>query len=745
MSLTLSKHASPPDNDAGDTASARKKRIFAWLRTWELYPIVFVAGFLRLYHLDKSLFIGDQANLFRIARDAFTQAGIPITSTSSSAGFMHSPIPAYFYMLPAAFSGDPFWANVATGLFNTAAVLLAYVFTRRYFGRPAAIITAALYATGAAAIEFSRFIWQPNLVAPFTIIFMFPLFEGVVKRRKGWLVPALLLFGVLGQVHESAYLLIFPLLAAVFLAWKTIRWRDVVLGLLSLVVVYIPYLVWEISINFGDIPTLIHSHRNTPPHIDSQAIRFYQFLISPFEKNSVVRTGVLPSDPRSILVSSWPSHFRFILSFVHFIMPILLIYGIVAAGIQILWSRLYAKLAGTSVEATSTGSGFRRWWADFTAAPYRQGLVLLLVWQLVPLAAMLRHTLPPEPHYLLLFFPGQYILIALFICALVQICQRFRPRWQPLVNYSLYGFAGLLIATQLFGSTTNLFDNIRGNFNDSPMYTYYNDLHSLQHALAEADQIAQQRHIHRIYITGDDSTVLSFGYLAEQMRTPTVVFDTLLQHCLVLPAPSAGPALFLEVSYKQRIDDVLKYYTNATLLDQPGRLNSTWVAFKLYLITPKPEPAPVSGSFTSDLQLLDPHLLQLTSGPSSMSTPWVHTRWQLMESRQPSWRTYYEYNFQAQLDGGVIKEFKCSFTRLWAGDELLAGFDMPLGTSVPRASVQVSTSTSVPTTFTSGFITFQSFTNHEYPWRILQTADGKNRIMFASSTMESPLKAFGAR
>src|SRR5947209_5443531 len=116
MSLILSKRASPPDNDPGGTAPTRKERILAWLRTWELYPIVLVAGFLRLYRLDKSLFVVDQVNLYRIARDAFTQGGMPITSNPSSSGFMHSPIPEYFYMLPAAFSSDPLWANVATGL-----------------------------------------------------------------------------------------------------------------------------------------------------------------------------------------------------------------------------------------------------------------------------------------------------------------------------------------------------------------------------------------------------------------------------------------------------------------------------------------------------------------------------------------------------------------------------------------------------------------------------------------------------
>ena len=80
-----------------------------------------------------------------------------------------------------------------TALFNVAAVLLTYIFTRRYFGRLAATIAALLYATAQTTIVFSRFIWQPNLIAPFTVLFMFALFWGAVERRKGWLFPAMLL------------------------------------------------------------------------------------------------------------------------------------------------------------------------------------------------------------------------------------------------------------------------------------------------------------------------------------------------------------------------------------------------------------------------------------------------------------------------------------------------------------------------------------------------------------------------
>ena len=82
----------------------------------------------------------------------------------------------YFLMIPAGFSPDPLWATVMTALFNVAAVLLTYIFTRRYFGCLAATIAALLYATAQTTIVFSRFIWQPNLIAPFTVLFMFALF-----------------------------------------------------------------------------------------------------------------------------------------------------------------------------------------------------------------------------------------------------------------------------------------------------------------------------------------------------------------------------------------------------------------------------------------------------------------------------------------------------------------------------------------------------------------------------------------
>ena len=200
---------------------------------WEIYIILLIAGILRLYRLDTSEFSGDQTFLLRLAYDAVHYSLIPATSNGSSIHTANAPMAVYFLMIPALFSPDPLWATVMTALFNVAAVLLTYIFTRRYFGRLAATIAALLYATAQTTIVFSRFIWQPSLIAPFTVLFMFALFWGAVERRKGWLFPAMLLLGVLVQLHEITILLAVPLLVAILLAPKTIRLRDIVFGFIS--------------------------------------------------------------------------------------------------------------------------------------------------------------------------------------------------------------------------------------------------------------------------------------------------------------------------------------------------------------------------------------------------------------------------------------------------------------------------------------------------------------------------------
>src|SRR5579859_5919297 len=86
---------------------------------------------------------------------------------------------------------------------------------------------------------------------------MFVLFRGVVEGKRYWFLPAALLVGAMYQFHSTAIYLLAPLLVAVVLAYKTIRWRELPLAAFGLLLLYAPYIYLERHNNYADIRRLI--------------------------------------------------------------------------------------------------------------------------------------------------------------------------------------------------------------------------------------------------------------------------------------------------------------------------------------------------------------------------------------------------------------------------------------------------------------------------------------------------------
>src|SRR5215831_16340369 len=177
MSLNLSrKHISNSDISLTGRSSVRR----SWLllgssiaSDWEIFFILLVAAFLRFYHIGTTELDQDQAMLYRMAYDAVHHALLPTTSNAASIGISNPPGVIYILMPLAALNANPLWGALLIGAFSTATALLTYFFTRRYYGRFAGIVAALLYATAAWPLNYARFIWQPNLMPPFVVLFMF--------------------------------------------------------------------------------------------------------------------------------------------------------------------------------------------------------------------------------------------------------------------------------------------------------------------------------------------------------------------------------------------------------------------------------------------------------------------------------------------------------------------------------------------------------------------------------------------
>ena len=496
--MNITKSENDIAEEEGPAAAPRLSRLRVWLTSWEIYPLLLVTGVLCLYKINTTEFNPDQAVLFSLARNAIRYGMIPVTSNAASVGLAHPPGIIYLLMVPALFSANPLWAAVQQGLLTTVAVLFTYIFTRRYYGRLAGIAAALLYGTAASTIHFGRFIWQPNVMSPLVVLFMFALFWGVVERRRGWLAPAVFLLGIILQSHESAAVLTVLLLIAVVLAFQTLRWRDVLWAAIALFIVYLPFLYWEYHVHLADLHALFSLSKQQAV-IDSEAIRYYRTFLLPF--------GQQPTIPSSVINTVMPY-----ISWMRYAMPLLVLCGVVTVcllALQVL------RKAGTAVDDMAKQSSLRSWWTRLQAAPATGGYILLVVWQVLPLLVFFRHTVVLQMHYLLFLMPGPFILIGLFFASVVAYLRQYRPQWS-FVRFGLYGLLGIVVLAQLAGSIASVIDITSGNFDDRTFYVHYrNDLNSLQHALSEADQLAQRRHLSTVYITTDASTSLALDYLSD--------------------------------------------------------------------------------------------------------------------------------------------------------------------------------------------------------------------------------------
>ena len=697
--------------------SAFLRKIGSWFCIWEIYPILGIAAFLRFYQLTTTEFDADQALIFQMARDAINHGLIPATGIIASIRIANPPAVVYLFMIPAAISSNPLWGAIFVGLLNIIGVLLTYIFVRRYYGRIASIIASLLYATAAEPLHFNRFIWQLNIIAPFVVLFIFALFWGVVDRRKGWLFPALVLLGILIQLHITIVILSSLLLVALVLSPGTVRLRDLALGLTFLLLLFSTYLLWEFSIKFADLNILLQISK-LHSHFDLTALNYYGFFLNPYVN--------IPTNTNSLEYKLVP-----LLKWLSPTMAIFIVCGLALITIGVISSQqLWKRDSGVDVESRTSRHPVRRsletvrtLWADFRATPQRCGYFLLLCWQIVPIIILSRHSVPVFPYYLLMVLPGPFIIIGILLSLLVHWLKR--PGWMwNIPRYGVYVFTCLVIVAQLTGSMAGLVDEASGN--NLHGYTY-NTLNSLQDALAEADHVARQRHLNHVYITTNQFTQVALRYLAEQVQTPTTLFDA--SRCLVLPNPADGPAVLLVGPYDKLTSVLLGQFATSTLIDRPERLGGA--PFQLFIVKPITIALSRSTSsqavFLNNLQLLDKQVRHFSYDNSL----WLVTHWRLLRSTSPGYRTTYTYTMRALLNGnrGPGISSQCISTSMRAGDQLIIAFQAPRATVLPvSVTISATSYTTMPYNLLSGPFHLETLRDQSTPQTTLTTLDDRDTI-----------------
>lgn len=181
---------------------------------FQFFSVIFIlilAAFLRLYRIaDYMTFLGDEG------RDVLTVYGILhghltlLGPTSSVGGFFLGPI-YYYFMAPFLwlFNYNPVGPAVMVALFGVATVWLIYKFCSDLFNPKIGTIASLLYAISPLVISYSRSSWNPNPLPFFSLLSLFTLYKGIVKKSYKLIFASGILLGISMQLHYLATFLAF--------------------------------------------------------------------------------------------------------------------------------------------------------------------------------------------------------------------------------------------------------------------------------------------------------------------------------------------------------------------------------------------------------------------------------------------------------------------------------------------------------------------------------------------------------
>ncbi len=532
-----------------------------WARQWEFWLAIALAAFLRLWRLDHALLLGDQVGLLSLARDALVRGAIPLTGIPSSIGTLNPPLSVYALLPIAALTSNPFPQVVALALWNVLGVGLCYVVALRAFGRPVAIWASVFFAASAAAVGYSRFLWQQNYIAPLLGVWMLTLYAGAVHGKRHWLTAHVVALTLAALLHPTAVALAPVTLVALLIAPRRPRGWEYALAGLAVTLLLAPTLIFEIASHGADLSAL-HTYGARPTRYDLQAL---EALVLALGCSTI--GGVFPN----ILGAQTPYNAAFGLFLATAIAMWLWFVGsyvmLTARLLQLsarYWprpllpeaSRLRVRLG---LRLRATGSMLAQLRADAQWRAY----ALLWLCVAVPLAAMIRHSSTVYPHYLIVLYPAVFITCGLGVRALLEAARsssarssrlgrfalttavvRERLRSRRLAPMCLVGLAVVLIFAQAVQTIVFVASLDSPGFMAADGYGY--PLSAMQAAAAQLTALEGREHARMVYVlTGPNAIddALAFVLVAGRPDRSGLAGD-----CLILPNADAGPELVVASS-----------------------------------------------------------------------------------------------------------------------------------------------------------------------------------------------------
>jgi len=331
-----------------------------------LILIILVALFLRFYKFDLIEFKGDEVHYLWTAKNVIENHQLPLLGIRASIGVYNPAIFDYFIILFSFLSRSPLFITAIIAFINVLAIFLCYFFLKRYFSERIAIIACLLFATSPYAVIYSRKLWPQNILPIFVISFMFCFYKLVFERNQKYIVWSIVLLAFFAQIHMSG-LFFSPFVILIYFFSRELRRGKLLFfaGLGLAVVTFLPYTYYELTHNFENLHAFLEYAKGTGK-LSFDAIKF--------SINTVTTSGF-----EYYLGNSYNGFSFANIKFLNFISVLSYL-----SGFLIIVSKINKKN------------------------------LFVLLWLLMPITFLLMPKSAIYPHYLIITYPAQWIIISFF-------------------------------------------------------------------------------------------------------------------------------------------------------------------------------------------------------------------------------------------------------------------------------------------------------------------------------------------
>ncbi len=237
-------------------------RITPYLPFMALCVILLLGAYLRLYRISEYMtFLGDEGrDMLVIKRMIVDHTFTLLGPTASVGGFFLGPI-YYYFMLPFVWASglNPAGAAVMVALFGIATMYVVYRLGRDLFDEWVGLTAAILYCFSPIVIAYSRSSWNPNLVPFFSSLLVLLLWHSVAKNNPKLLFWIGVVLGIGLQLHYL-FLFLFPVVGVWYLMYgRSKTWFTYyVLGGLGFIIGYGPFLAFELRHGFPNTISIVN-------------------------------------------------------------------------------------------------------------------------------------------------------------------------------------------------------------------------------------------------------------------------------------------------------------------------------------------------------------------------------------------------------------------------------------------------------------------------------------------------------